>query len=103
MQAAQTAVKEEVARLEAMSEAIIEDAAPFLARIASAQYFWRQQHELSRVDPARATAIQMDLWAADALRSDGPRYTLIIVDVVKLGAATNPCAVLLIPQGREHE
>ena len=79
------------------------DAAPFLARIASAQYFWRQQHELSRVDPARATAIQMDLWAADALRSDGPRYTLIIVDVVKLGAATNPCAVLLIPQGREHE
>ena len=75
----------------------------FLARIASAQYFWRQQHELSRVDPARATAIQMDLWAADALRSDGPRYTLIIVDVVKLGAATNPCAVLLIPQGREHE
>lgn len=78
------------------------EAAPFFARVGTVQYFCRQRSELRTLDIDAPSRV-IDLWAPDATRCDGPRFTMLIVDVARLGMTTHACAAVLIPQGRERE
>lgn len=93
-----------------------------MALVAMAQERWKVKQELAAIEPGRFKGA-IDIWleqrqrqqqgveedggeeeaAAAEAGSKGPRYTLSIVDIVPPTPAPMPCAVLLIPQGREHE
>lgn len=90
------------------------DHAEVMALVALAQERHALKQELRAVEPGRFKG-DVDIWlrqpaqqggeeedAAEA-ESKGPRYTLSIVDIVPPTPTPLPCAVLLIPQGREHE
>lgn len=47
-------------------------------------------------------SVQEDLWGEG--EHDSPRFTLLVVDVSSEGrASTVPCAVVLIPRGRDRD
>ena len=88
------------------------DHAEVMALVALAQERHALKQELRAVEPGRFKG-DVDIWlrqqqkkgadGAEADDSKGPRYTLSIGDIVPATATPLPCAVLLIPQGREHE
>jgi hypothetical protein len=63
----------------------------------------RTKHELREVRPGRFLG-DIDIWLQGPGEEDrGPRYTLSVVDIVPPSQTPLPCAVFIIPQGREHE
>lgn len=87
------------------------DHAEVMSLVALAQERHTLKQELRAVEPGRFKG-NVDIWLRQQQTgpdggaeddSKGPRYTLSIVDIVPATGTPLPCAVLLIPQGREHE
>ncbi|EWM30273.1 methyltransferase-like protein 13 isoform 1 [Nannochloropsis gaditana] len=88
------------------------DLADVLSLVNMAQERVAVKHELRDIVPGRFKG-EIHIWLAprstDATSEivsaapDGPRYTLSIVDLVPQNPAPLPCAVFIIPQGREHD
>lgn len=82
------------------------DAAGALERVQELQRQFVTARRIARV--ARGVRAHLDLWSAAAEGSDGagpgPRFSLTVVDAATRGSdEPASCAVLLVPQGREHE
>ena len=91
------------------------DHAEVLGLVAMAQERAAIKHELREVEPGRFKG-EIGIWLEQVQQQQqeeeasqqqqsqqGPRYTLSIVDLVPPTQTPLPCAVLIIPQGREHE
>ncbi|CAM9246032.1 unnamed protein product [Phaeothamnion confervicola] len=81
------------------------------ALVAAARAAHRRRFDLRKLAPGRLE--EEPLWRAGDLSGSDPRFTLVIVDVAGppprlshaggSGVETVPCAVVLVPRGRERE
>jgi len=91
------------------------DHADVLSLVTMAQERAAIKHELRQVTPGRFKG-EVNIWMARQAEQEGeeaaaeaaaaaesPRYTLSIVDLIPPTPTPLPCAVLIIPQGREHD
>ncbi|CAM9411231.1 unnamed protein product [Ectocarpus sp. 12 AP-2014] len=82
-----------------------------LLHVREAQEMHRRRFDLREIKPGRFqqarqpttnTGTEEDLWGEG--EHDSPRFTLLVVDVSSDGrASTVPCAVVLIPRGRDRD
>ena len=88
------------------------DHADVLSLVTMAQERAATKHELRQIAPGRFKE-EINIWMARqaeqggeeeaAAAAESPRYTLSIVDLIPPTSTPLPCAVLIIPQGREHD
>lgn len=86
------------------------DHADVLSLVNMAQERAAIKHELRQITPGRFKG-EVNIWMARQAEQEGeeevatesPRYTLSIVDLIPPTPTPLPCAVLIIPQGREHD
>ncbi|CAM9263609.1 unnamed protein product [Scytosiphon promiscuus] len=74
-----------------------------LMHVREAQQMHRRRFDLREIRPGRFE--QEDLWGVAKGGRESPRFTLLIVDVSTVGQASTavPCAVVLIPRGRDRD
>ncbi|KAM3576310.1 hypothetical protein VYU27_001841 [Nannochloropsis oceanica] len=87
------------------------DHADVLSLVTMAQERAATKHELRQIAPGRFKE-EINIWIArqaeqgaeeEAAAAKSPRYTLSIVDLIPPTSMPLPCAVLIIPQGQEHD
>jgi spermidine synthase/SAM-dependent methyltransferase len=67
--------------------------------IRSAQMVHRHRFDLARLVPGRV--LEENLWLSGG--DDTPRYSLLILDAPAPEEVCQPCAVLIVPRGRERD
>lgn len=74
-----------------------------MSLVSMAQVRYRTRKELHKITPGRFKG-DINIWIkGDADENKEPRYTINVVDLIPPTRQPLPSAVLIIPQGREHE